>query len=96
MTMASLARMVRDQRTVQVHLPHEEVSVMRITENLGRTLFKIRWETGGESVLLVEDLESWPHSRLHGGETPVIRQSGFVHSPARGQGSVSSRTRTGL
>lgn len=60
MTMPSLARMVRDQCTVQVHLPHEEVSVLRITENLGRTLLKIRRETGGESVLLVEDLESRP------------------------------------
>jgi len=60
MTMASLARMVRDHRTGQIRLPHEEVSVLRITENLGRTLFKVRWETGGESVLLAQDLESPP------------------------------------
>ena len=39
---------------------HEDVSVLRITENPGRTLFKIRWERGGESVLLAEDLESPP------------------------------------
>jgi hypothetical protein len=50
--------MVRDHRTGQIHLPHEEVSVLRTSENLDRTLFKIRWETGGESVLLAEDLES--------------------------------------
>ena len=60
MTMAILARMVRDHRTGQTRLPDEEVSVLRITENLGRTLFKIWWETGGESVLLAQDLESPP------------------------------------
>ena len=61
MTMASLARMVSDRRTGQVHLPHEEVSVLRITENLGRALSKIRWGTGeGESSLLAQDLESRP------------------------------------
>lgn len=60
MTMASLARMVNDRRTGQVHLPHEEVSVLRITENLGRALSKIRWGTGGESFLLAQDLESRP------------------------------------
>jgi hypothetical protein len=60
MTTASLARMVRDHRTGEVHLPHERVAVLRTTENLGRTLFKIRWETGEESILLPEDLESRP------------------------------------
>ncbi len=40
MTMASLARMVRDHRNGQIHLPHEEVSVLRISGNLGRTLFQ--------------------------------------------------------
>jgi hypothetical protein len=60
MTMASLATMVRDHRTGQIHLPHEEVSVPADYRESGRTLFKIRWETGGESVLLVEELESRP------------------------------------
>jgi hypothetical protein len=54
--MASLERMVRDHRTGEVHLPHEPVAILGITKNLGRTLFKVKWQGGGESVLLVDDL----------------------------------------
>lgn len=60
MKTASLARIVRDHRTGQVHLPHEPVTILQIKQNLGRTLFKIRWETGTESVLLPDDLEPRP------------------------------------
>jgi len=59
-TTASLSRMVRDQRTGEVHLPHEPVAVVGIMENLGRTLIKVKWQTGGESVLLRDDIESAP------------------------------------
>jgi len=60
MTTASLARMVRDHRTGEVHRPHEPVAVLQSMQNLGRTLFKIKWETGGESILLADDLEARP------------------------------------
>jgi hypothetical protein len=60
MTTASLARMVRDHRTGEVHLPHETVAVLQTMQNLGRTLFKIKWETGGESMLVADDLEARP------------------------------------
>ena len=50
--------MVRDRRTGEVHQPHETVAVLQTMQNLGRTLFKIKWETGGESILLADDLET--------------------------------------
>ena len=56
---ATLQRMVRDPRTGEVHVPHEALSIVRIMENLGRTLIKIRWQTSGESVLLPDDIDSY-------------------------------------
>ncbi len=50
--------MIRDPRTGEVHLPHEPLLIVRTMENLGRTLIKIRWQAGGESVLLPDDIES--------------------------------------
>jgi len=64
MTTASLARIVRDHRTGEVHLPHEPVAVLGITENLGRTLIKIKWQAGGESILLADDIESIPATAM--------------------------------
>ncbi len=55
---ATLQRMIRDPRTGEVHLPHEPLLIVRTMENLGRTLIKIRWQAGGESVLLPDDIES--------------------------------------
>jgi hypothetical protein len=55
---ATLSRMIRDHRTGQVHLPHEVVMVLGMSENLGRTLIKVKWPTGGESVLLTDDIEA--------------------------------------
>ena len=55
---ATLQRMVRDPRTGEVHMPHEPLSIMRTMENLGRTLIKIRWQAGGESVLVPDDIYS--------------------------------------
>jgi hypothetical protein len=55
---ATLSRMIRDHRTGQVHLPHEVVMVLGMSENLGRTLIKVKWPTGGESVLLADDIEA--------------------------------------
>lgn len=60
MTMATLSRMVRDHRTGQVHMPHEPVAVLGVMQNLGRTLIKIKWPAGGESVLFPEDIEACP------------------------------------
>src|SRR5258708_20761264 len=56
---ATLQRMVRDPRTGEVHLPHEPLSIIRTMENLGRTLIKIKWQAGGESVLLPDDIDSY-------------------------------------
>ncbi len=55
---ATLQRMVRDPRTGEVHMPHEPLSIVRTMENLGRTLIKIRWQAGGESVLVPDDIYS--------------------------------------
>jgi hypothetical protein len=56
---ATLLRMVRDPRTGEVHVPHEPLSIIRTMENLGRTLIKIKWQAGGESVLLPDDIDSY-------------------------------------
>ena len=56
---ATLVRIVRDPRTGEVHLPHEPLSIIRTMENLGRTLIKIKWQAGGESVLLPDDIDSY-------------------------------------
>jgi hypothetical protein len=42
-----------------VHVPHEPLSIIRTMENLGRTLIKIKWQAGGESVLLPDDIDSY-------------------------------------
>ena len=39
-------------------MPHEPLSIIRTMENLGRTLIKIKWKAGGESVLLPDDIDS--------------------------------------
>ena len=56
---ATLLRIVRDPRTGEVHMPHEPLSIIRTMENLGRTLIKIKWQAGGESVLLPDDIDSY-------------------------------------
>jgi hypothetical protein len=43
-----------------VHMPHELVTVLGITQNLGRTLIKVKWPAGGESILLNDDIEAAP------------------------------------
>jgi hypothetical protein len=60
MVTATLQRMVRDPRTGEVHMPHEPLSIIWTVENLGRTLIKIRWQAGGESVLLSDDIDASP------------------------------------
>ena len=55
---ATLQRMVRDPRTGEVHMPHEPLSIVQTLQNLGRTLVKVRWQAGGESVLLPDDIDS--------------------------------------
>ena len=56
---ATLLRMVRDPRTGQVHVPHEPLSIIRTMENLGRTLIKIKWQTGGESVIFPDHINRY-------------------------------------
>jgi hypothetical protein len=50
-TAATLVKWVRDPRSGEVHLPNEEVTVMSVRRNLGRTLLKVRWQAGGECVV---------------------------------------------
>ena len=56
---ATLQRMVRDARTGEVHMPHAPLSIIRTMKNLGGTLIKMRWQAGGESVLLPDDVEPY-------------------------------------
>ena len=60
MTTASLGRLLRDHRTGEVHIPHEPVAILGVKENLGRTLFGVKRQAGGESVLLADNLAGLP------------------------------------
>ena len=51
--------MVRDPQTGEVHMPYEPLSIIRTMENLGRTLIDIKWQAGGESVLLPDNVDSY-------------------------------------
>jgi hypothetical protein len=57
MNAATLVKWVRDPRSGEVHLPSEEVMVVSVVRNLGRTLLKVRWQSGGECVVFPEELE---------------------------------------
>jgi hypothetical protein len=54
MTTAMLLNVVRDPR---VHTPNERVSIMSVMRNLDLTLFKLKWQSGGDRVVFPEDLE---------------------------------------
>ena len=58
MSTATLARMVRDPRSGEIHLPNETVAVLSVIRNLYRTLLKIRWQAGGDCVVFPDDLEA--------------------------------------
>jgi hypothetical protein len=57
MTTATLLKVVRDPRSGEVHLPNEQVAIMSVMRNLDRTLFRVRWQSGGDCVVFPEDLE---------------------------------------
>jgi len=58
MSTATLARMVRDPRSGEIHLPNETVAVLSVIRNLDRTLLRVRWQTGGDCVVFPDDLEA--------------------------------------
>ena len=58
MSTATLARMVRDPRSGEIHLPNETVAVLSVIRNLDRTLLKVRWQAGGDCVVFRDDLEA--------------------------------------
>jgi hypothetical protein len=47
---------VRDSRSGEVHRPSEEVTVMAIIRNMGRTLVKVRWQAGGDCMVFPEEI----------------------------------------
>jgi hypothetical protein len=57
MSRATLARMVRDPRSGEVHLPRETVAVVGVVHNFDRTLLKVRWQAGGDCIVFPEELE---------------------------------------
>ena len=56
MNTARLVKWVRDPRSGESHLPGEGVTIISNMRNLGRTLVKVKWQSGGECVLFPEDL----------------------------------------
>ena len=56
MNTATLVKWVRDPRSGEVHLPSEEVTVMAVIRNMGRTLVQVRWQAGGDCVVFPEEL----------------------------------------
>ncbi len=69
MQTATLVKMIRDPRSGEVHIPNERVAILAIIQNLNRTLFKVRWEAGGDCLVFPDDVDE--QSRL---------LSGFTHS----------------
>jgi hypothetical protein len=53
---ATLVKWVRDPRSGEVHRPSEEVTVMAIIRNMGRTLVKVRWQAGGDCMVFPEEI----------------------------------------
>ena len=73
MTTATLRRVVRDPRSGEVHLPSEQVAIMRVMRKLDRTLLKVAWQAGGDCVVFPEDLKethlgSWACNQSDPGE----------------------------
>ena len=57
MQMTTLVRIVRDPRSGEVHAPNERVAILGITQNLNRTLLRVRWEAGGDCVIFPDDVD---------------------------------------
>ena len=57
MQTTTLVRIVRDPRSGEVHVPNERVAILAITQNLNRTLLRVRWEAGGECVIFPDDVD---------------------------------------
>ena len=57
MQTATLAKIVRDPRSGEVHVPNERVAILAVTQNLDRTLLKVRWEAGGDCVVFPDDVD---------------------------------------
>ena len=57
MPTATLAKMVRDPRSGQLHLPNEPVAILAVIKNLDRTLLKVRWQAGGDCMVFPDDLD---------------------------------------
>ena len=60
MSTATLAKMVRDPRSGQVHLPNETVAILAVIKNLDRTLLKVRWQAGGDCLVFPDELDEGP------------------------------------
>jgi hypothetical protein len=56
MNKATLVKWVRDPRSGEIHLPHEEVTILSVIRNLDRTLMKVRWQAGGDCAVFPEEL----------------------------------------
>jgi hypothetical protein len=74
MQTATLAKIVRDPRSGEVHVPNERVAILAVMQNLNRTLLKVRWRAGGDCVIFPEDLNG-NSSALAGDGSPGSSQS---------------------
>lgn len=72
--MPSVGRMIRDHCTGEIQIPHEAVAILRVAKNLGRTLSKVKWQAGGDPVLLADDLAAFPPAETaHTGSLSGLR-----------------------
>jgi hypothetical protein len=56
METATLVKVVRDPRSGEVHRPREQVDIVSVIRNLDRTLFKVRWQSGGDCMVFPDDI----------------------------------------
>jgi len=81
MQTATLAKIVRDPRSGEVHVPNEQVAILTVTQNFNRTLFKVRWRTGGDCVIFPEDLNGNSSALAGDGSTGSSQSEPGIVSP---------------
>ena len=74
MQTAILAKIVRDPRSGEVHVPNERVGILAVMQNLNRTMLKVRWRAGGDCVIFPADLN---------GHSSALSGDGFTVSSQR-------------
>lgn len=81
MQTVTLAKIVRDPRSGEIHVPNERVAILAVTQNFNRTLLKLRWRAGGDCVIFPEDLNKNSSASAGDGSTGSSQSEPGIVSP---------------